>query len=323
MNRQAKLLKASIVIPTRDRIDELRQLLRSTLAQTVQVEILVMDDGTSEATAQMIRNEFSQVRYHHLGSGCGPAFQRNRGIELASNNFVFPVDDDVLFSSPRTIEQTLAEFGHARVGAVSIPFIDIRHGQMVRQRAPDAKRIYVTHAFVGAAHAVQRDVFLELGGYREHFFYMGEEGDYCLRMLETGYVTRLGYADPIYHHESPSRSSDRMDFYGRRNDILFAWHNVPMPYLPIHLAATTLNGFAHAATRAKHPFRMLSGIINGYRDCARRWSERRPVRASVYRLHRQLKKRGPLPLLAMERGLPALSIEVSGSAGGAHVFSKT
>ena len=105
-----------------------------------------------------------------------------------------------------------------------------------------------------------------------------------------------------------------MDFYGRRNDILFVWQNVPMPYLPIHLAATTLNGFAHAATRAKHPFRMLSGIMNGYRDCARHWSKRRPVRASVYRLHRQLKKKGPLQLQEIESNLPSLSGKIPGDS---------
>jgi hypothetical protein len=33
-----------------------------------------------------------------------------------------------------------------------------------------------------------------------------------------------------------------MDLYGRRNDVLFAWHNVPMPYFPAHLLGVTING---------------------------------------------------------------------------------
>ena len=84
--------------------------------------------------------------------------------------------------------------------------------------------MHVVHAFVGAAHAVRRDVFLKVGGYREHFFFMGEEGDLCLRMMQAGYVTRLGRADPIYHLESSRRDLSRAGFSGRRNDILFAWH---------------------------------------------------------------------------------------------------
>jgi glycosyltransferase involved in cell wall biosynthesis len=298
-------VQASVVIPTRDRTEELRKLLRSALAQTIPLEILVMDDGTSDATAEMIHNEFPQVRYHRLASSRGPAYQRNRGIELASNDLVFPIDDDVLFSSPRTVEQTLAEFEHPRVGAVGIPFINVRDDQIVRQRPPEAKAIYVTHAFVGAAHAVRRDLFLKLGGFREHFFYMGEEGDFCIRMLGQGYVVRLGCADPIHHLESRRRNLSRAGFSGRRNDILFAWHNVPFSRLPIHLVGTTVNGIRTALTQGCF-WSMLRGTWNGYVGCWKHRHEREQVSASTYRLYRRLKKEGPARLEDVERLLAPL-----------------
>src|SRR5207249_1976421 len=163
---------------------------------TVVLQIIVMDDGCTDGTQELVRSEFPQVSYHRLSSGRGPSFQRNRGIELASSNIVFPLDDDTRFVSSRTAEQTLSDFDHPRVAAVSIPHINVRKDQVVRQRAPTADGIYVTHAFVGAAHAIRRDAFLRVGGYREHFFYMGEEGDLCLRLLHAGYITRLGRAAP-------------------------------------------------------------------------------------------------------------------------------
>ena len=313
-NKHKSAFAASLVIPTCNRRAELRELLYSARKQTVPVEIIVMDDGSTDGTAEMMRDEFPGISYERFAGPNGPSFLRNRGAQRTDAMILFFLDDDSVLTSPRTIEQTLAEFEHPRVGAVGIPYINIRQDKVVQERAPNTERIYVAHAFVGAAHAIRREVFLKLGGYREHFFYMGEEGDFCIRMMNHGYVVRLGCADPVCHYESPKRSSERMDFYGRRNDILFVWQNVPMPYLPIHLAATTLNGFAHAATRAKHPFRMLSGIMNGYRDCARHWSKRRPVRASVYRLHRQLKKKGPLQLQEIESNLPSLSGKIPGDS---------
>src|SRR5688500_7595650 len=105
---------ASLVIPTRNRTEELRALLKSALAQTTPVEILVMDDGGSEAGARMIREELPPVRYHSGAAGRGPAFQRNRGIELATAPVVFPLDDDTVLVSPRTVAQTLAEFDDPR-----------------------------------------------------------------------------------------------------------------------------------------------------------------------------------------------------------------
>jgi GT2 family glycosyltransferase len=296
---------ASLVIPTRDRREELRALLESALAQTVPVEILVMDDGASDAVATMIREEFPQVRYHSLGTGRGPAFQRNRGIELASTPVVFPLDDDTVIVSPRTIAQTLAEFDDTRVAAVGIPFVNVRLDQQVRQRAPSSEGLWVEHAFVAAAHAIRRSVFLQAGGYREHFFYMGEEGDLSIRLLNAGYVVRLGTADPIQHLESPRRNFALADHCGRRNDLLFAWHNVPLMFLPLHLAGSTLKGVIFAL-RCRRP-RMLLGIVDGYTTGLRRWRERRPVTTSAYRLHRRLKRDGPLRLEGIERRLTPLA----------------
>jgi GT2 family glycosyltransferase len=289
---------ASFVIPTRKRVDELRDLLLSVLAQTVPVEVLVMDDGDSPATAEMLRTEFPSVKHFRLGYGRGPAFQRNRGIELASNPIVFPVDDDTLFPSPHTVAQTLKEFENPRVAAVGIPFINVRQDDVIQQRAPNSA-LNVVHAFVGAAHAVRRDIFNRIGGYREHFFYMGEEGDLCLRLLDAGYVTILGSADAIHHFESPHRDFALANRCGRRNDILFAWHNVPLAYFPFHLAATTLNGMI-AGVKAHHPLRMLKGTVDGYLMSIRHWRERRPVSARIYRLQRHLKKYGARPLAEIE-----------------------
>ena len=118
-------------------------------------------------------------------------------------------------------------------------------------------------------------------------------------------MTRLGCADPIHHMESPRRDLRRMDFYGRRNDILFAWYNVPMPYFPIHLMGTTLNGIA-SAFHARRFDKMLEGIARGYVDCFRWRRKRRPVAREIYRLHRSLKKSGPQLLSDIEPLLPRL-----------------
>jgi GT2 family glycosyltransferase len=283
-------IRASIVIPSCNRVDELRALIRSCLNQTVPVEIIVVDDAANDEIERMIRVGFSGVRYFRLGKSKGPAFQRNRGIQLATHEIVFPVDDDSLFISRHTIEQTLAEFDHPRIGAVGIPYVNINHDARVLQSAPRDGAIHVTYGFVGAAHAVRRDVFLKVGGFREHFFYMGEESDLCLRMLRDGYVTRLGNADPIHHLESPRRNMKRASFSGRRNDIRFAWHNVPLPDFPWHLAGTTFNGFRAALTQGCFAS-MVSGTAAGYADLFRRWHERDPVSRRTYRLHRALKKR--------------------------------
>lgn len=308
-------MRASVVIPTRNRPVELRLALESALRQTVPVEILVMDDGGAPATAEMVRRDFPHARYYHLAAGQGPCFQRNRGIERASAPFVFPIDDDSIFASPDIVERTLADFQFDRAGAVAIPYVNIRLDPAVHQQPPDTRQVYVTAAFVGAAHALRRDLFLALGGYREHLFYMGEEGDFCVRMLAAGHVTRLGTAPPIHHLESPVRDLARADYLGRRNDVLFAWHNVPMPGLLAYWLATTFNGLRFGL-RARRPARMARGLYGGYRDCLRHWNGRQPLDPGVCRLFRDLKRGGPVPWDAVAARLPALSRSSASGPGG-------
>jgi glycosyltransferase involved in cell wall biosynthesis len=288
---------ATILITTRNRKDELAAALASCLTQSAPCETLVIDDGSTDGTAEMVRERFPSVRLKRHETSGGYILRRNEGAELASAPYVFSIDDDAAFPSPHTVAQTVAEFDHPRVGAVAIPFINVNQDDVVRQRAPDADRVYVTASYIGTAHALRRDVFLRLGGYRPFFVHQGEEGDYCLRMLAAGLVTRLGRADPIHHFESPRRDFTRMDVHGRRNDVLFAWYNVPLPYLLWHLPATVINGLRHGL-RCGRPGNQARGLARGFLDAAKTWRDRRPVARAVYRLHRRL-RRGDLPLDAV------------------------
>lgn len=297
---------ATVVIPTFNRKDYLREAIRSSLAQSVPVEVIVIDDGSTDGTAEMMAREFTHVHYKCLKGPNGPAFVRNTGSHLASAPVLFPIDDDSVFQSTHTVEQTLAEFDHPRVGAVGIPYINVRHSQEVLQIAPNRERIYATHAYVGCAHAVRRDVFLSLGGYRPELFYMGEEGDFCVRMLSRGYITRLGQADPIHHHESQSRVHRRADLYGRRNDILFGWQNVPLMRLPDYWARSIFGGVRHGLYVGRAP-RMIQGLGWGFASVAFRWDSRKPVSPTTYFLYRRLKHAPYLALDIFEAELPPLA----------------
>ena len=297
--------RAAVVIPTFNRRDYVRKAIISSLAQTVPVEVIVLDDGSTDGTADMIRGEFPQITFEQHPGPNGPSFLRNRGSELATAPILFPIDDDSAFDSDKTVEQTLTEFDHPRVGAVCIPMINVRVNQTVMQRATSDVGIQVVQTYMGASHALRRDLFLRLGGYRRQLFYMGEEGDYCIRMLDAGYVVRLGRADPIHHFESPSRSSFRAGFYGRRNDVLFAVHNVPMPYLPAHLLMTTFNGLRFGF-RIRRPWQMVRGLSSGWLAAIPELRNRRAVRPATYRLSRRLRSVDHLELADIENELARL-----------------
>lgn len=297
---------ATIALVTRNRRDELRRALCSALAQHRVAEVLIIDDGSTDATSEMVRGEFPNARLERRADSKGYIARRNEAGQLARGAVIFSIDDDAEFSSPYVVEQTLGLFSDDRIGAIAIPFIDVLKGQSIHQSAPAGAGCYITDSYVGTAHAVRRDLFLQLGGYREDLVHQGEERDFCLRMLDAGYVVRLGTGDPIHHYESIHRDLARMDYYGRRNDILFAWQNVPMPHLPAHLLGTTLNGLGFGL-RCGRFTNHARGIIAGYMEILRGSNERRPVSAAAYRLQRQLRKSGPRRLEEIAEQLAILS----------------
>jgi len=282
--------QATVIITTKDRREDLRRAVESAVDQTADPEVLVIDDGSSDGTSDMIRDEFSGVRLQREEKSAGLIVRRNQGARMANGPIIFSIDDDAEFSTPHVVEQTLSDFDHDRIGAVAIPYVDVEKDSPVLQRAPEPDGRYCTSSFRGTAHALRRDLFLDLEGYREPLVHQEEERDYCIRMLDRGYVVRLGRSDVIHHYESPKRSFARMGYYGRRNDILFAWQNVPGSMLPWVLFKALVNTFRTAVRHQRYKYN-LWGMLAGVWAIACHWHERDPVRKSTYREYKDLQKR--------------------------------
>jgi GT2 family glycosyltransferase len=307
--------EATIVVTTRDRRDLLRRMLPSALAQG-DVEVLVVDDGSTDGTAEMVREEFPAVRVERSETSLGLIAQRNRAARMARGRILFSIDDDAEFADPATVDETLGLFADARVGAVALPYVDVLRTPEVQHSAP-AGGPWVTSTYRGTAHALRRDVFLALGGYRAQLERQGEEPDYCLRMLARGYVTLLGRTAPIVHREAPRPQPDRVLALVWRNELLHAIHNVPMPYLPVRLAKVLVSA-AVAAAAWRRPLPVARGVLEGVTCMPVAWRARDPVPRATYRLDHELRKRGPLPLERIAPQLPAPALVGVGSQAVEH-----
>lgn len=292
------------MITTKNRRADLERALRSAVAQVPAVEVIVVDDGSADGSAEMVRDRFPGVRLERFEHSAGYIVRRNQAAEMATTPVIVSIDDDAEFSSSDTVAQTVAELGHPRVGAVAIPHIDVHRSPSPVLQMPPGDGVHVGPSYVGTAHAVTRSLFLDLGGYREELVHQAEEHDFCARMLAAGWVVRLGRADPIRHYESPARDRGRQMFYWRRNDVLFAWHQVPLPYLVGRLAKAVIHGVVVGA-RERQLGPPLRGLWQGQVDFLRNMGSRAPMSRRLYRLDRALRQRRQLPLEAIEGELPA------------------
>lgn len=98
--------KVSICIPTYNRKGYLKETLESAFAQTYKdYEVVVVDDGSTDGTPEMIKDAGYNVRYcwvKHIGQ----AAARNKLIELARGQYLMFIDsDDLLF--PDTVQRLM------------------------------------------------------------------------------------------------------------------------------------------------------------------------------------------------------------------------
>jgi GT2 family glycosyltransferase len=297
---------AAVIIPTRNRKELLGKAITSALAQTVPVEVFVMDDGSTDGTGVFVAENFPTVHYQRSEVSIGPTGQRNRGADAATAPFIVTLDDDCVFSSPQTLERTLSLFDHPRVGAVTIPFVNVLQDAVLRSSAPQPRGIWTSYHYFGGMIAFRRDAYRAVGGCRQYLFMHVEEPDLATRLLNAGYVIRLGTQRGIDHYESPVRDRPRLDVLGPRNHVLYTWYNVPMPYFPLHLAGTTFNTLRHGV---KHRTlrRVLRGLMRGYGGIVHEMTRRHAVSANTYRLIQMLKTKDAVLLEEIEPRMNPLS----------------
>jgi glycosyltransferase involved in cell wall biosynthesis len=301
--------RAAVIIPTHNRIELLKKTLDALLAQTLKAEIFVMDDASSDQTSTIIPRDYPQVRYYREETAHGPTFQRNKAASLTDAQIIFTIDDDCLPTSPKVLEETVAAFDHPRIAAVTLPFVNVLRDKGVHSAAP-GPGTFASYDYYGGMVALRRDLYLAAGGYRENFYMHVEEQDLTIRLLADGYVVKLGTTVQIEHHEPAQRDRPALDRSGSRNAVLFSFYHVPWPYFPVHLLGTVAvcirRGFSIG-----HPFRATHGLLQGFAAIVPQWRNRKPVSREIYKLSRELKRRGNMPLQELEQRLPPAGLQTS------------
>jgi GT2 family glycosyltransferase len=289
---------------TCNRCEELRRALVSARAQSIACELVVVDDGSDDGTAEMVAAEFPEAQLVRAQRREGALVGRNRAVAAAHAPVVFFLDDDAEFSSARVVEQTLPAFDAAEAGAVSIPNLDDVNGELqwrVRPAPANAQEVVLT--FVGCAHAVRRSAFVAIGGYREAMSNYGEETELALRLLDHGFVVLLGSSDPVHHRRSSIGRSQPREIRSRtRNTFLTALLLTPAPALPGYLLLL-LAYVPFDVARDRHPLSFLAGVADGFREAWRQRAQRAPIDIVAFRLAERLRRHEPLPLEVVRAAL--------------------
>lgn len=177
---EGRLLKVSVVIPTYDRWPMTADAVSSALEQKPTCEVIVVDDGSADRTAEKLRDRFGSaievVSLEHFGRSSA----RNEGVARVSGEFVAFLDSDDLWLPGKLARQSslLARDRGAVMSAGPAVIADME-GRVDRGRtAMEWRRAdrFVREGCSIEAIArrcpiytstvmVRRDAFLEVGGF--------------------------------------------------------------------------------------------------------------------------------------------------------------
>ena len=223
-------MRYSVIIPVYNRPDELEELLQSLTLQTFgDFEVIVVEDGSSKPANKEV-NQFSNqldIKYFEK-ENAGQGFARNYGFERAAGDWLLVFDSDAII--PKTYFEEVEHFlrKNPKVKAFGGP--DASHPSftpMQKAISYSMTSLFTTGGIrgkeksIGEFHprsfnmGVAKAVYEKIGGYK--ITRMGEDIEFSIRIIESGFKTALIPNAFIYHKRRTSLSQfyKQLHFFGR------------------------------------------------------------------------------------------------------------
>jgi GT2 family glycosyltransferase len=201
-NRTAVRPLVSAIVPTRNRADSLSRALDSMYAQeergeTFDVEVIVVDDGSSDATAEVVRR-YAALRYLRLPEHRGVSASRNEGLRASRGEYVSFLDDDDEWLPHKLRMQVPLLAAHPEIGVV--------YGQVLQRRGTD-EELYPLATDARSGRVFEAMLFKRFANHLPSF------------LLRRGAIERAGYFDESLVTYEDYDLSLRLAFHAR---FLFA-----------------------------------------------------------------------------------------------------
>jgi len=288
----------SVLIASRDRPKLLLQCLDSVLSQHYpRFEIVVFDDASRQNLAETLPGRFMQapIRWIRSEQRLGVAGSRNHLVQDAAGEILVFLDDDAALENSLALQTAAHYFATIpKLGTLAFKIIAFVNGRTSLQ-VPFSRRwlkkfpsvtdntTQVSY-YLGAGHAMRKDVFRHCGLYQQDLFYGDEELDHAYRQIKAGFL--LVYAPEIVVRHCPASSVVLPDGNGRnriyyliRNRVWNGYKHVPFPYVVSYLGAWILY-FLALGLREGCVVESLRGVcagINALRNLPRKKLDKEAV----------------------------------------------
>jgi GT2 family glycosyltransferase len=284
----------SVVIVSMNRRQEVLALIGDLAGRgAAGDDVTVVDNGSSDGTAEAIRSAFPAVRLIENGRNRGAPAGRAAGAAASKGDLLVFLDDDTRVEDRAFFDTVRRAFAaQPEAGAIAFRLLDpatrrSRSFEVPGRRKERAGEPFETTYFIAAGCAVRRSVHDAVGGMDPSLVYGFEELDFCYRAIGRGF--RIFYRPEIvvlHGLSRKARPSWRRLYYFYRNKI---W--IGPRYLPWRMVVTQACAwsgyFLVEAVRTGRPDIFVGALcagLAGLPESLRRRRKGRLTRAALDRL---------------------------------------
>ncbi|MBI5466274.1 MAG: glycosyltransferase family 2 protein [Candidatus Kerfeldbacteria bacterium] len=284
ISRKAEGSKFSVIIVSWNVRAYLKSCLESINQErlNVSLEVVVIDNSSSDGSAKLVRAEFPWVKLWALPQNVGFARACNLGAKESVGVYVVFLNPDTEVAGGFFSDLERAFVQHPGLGAVGARLMNDDGSTQASVRAwptlwplaldtlkllnrwPWLARHYLQSNFdysvsqpveqvMGACLAVPRKVWQEVGGFDQGFFVWFEEVDWCKRASQAGY--KVWYEANLTLSHSRARSFSQLTYLERHN----LYTRSLLHYARKHLGLPTWAGLRVLSSAGK-----LVSFIAGY-----------------------------------------------------------
>jgi len=285
----------SVVIAAWNRKEDVLQTVAAVYGQDHRdFEIIVADNGSTDATAEALSASFPDVRLVRLPENRGATGGRNAGIAVARGDIILCLDSDA--SPERGALRVLAQkfASDPSIGVVNSKIINAATRDFdptagwaysEEQKARSDEEFF-SHNFSETGCAIRREVLDKVGMFCEKLFFGREGEELALRVLDAGYKILYCPSAVVLHRASPQKriASAERRYYDFRNSLYIYILRYPwwmlVWFLPLKVAAECVKGVKQ---------RRFDWIARALHDTVREFPslmrERKPIRGDTARAY--------------------------------------
>ncbi len=193
----------SIILPTYNRAKYLNRSMDSVLNQTHKNwELLIVDDGSNDATLQLVKNylnQFSNIRYF-FHENRGAAYSMNIGMQESRGEFItFLGSDDEYMGNhlelriDYLIKNTKVDLLHSPAKIIG--------NKYVKDKNDKTKKIHLDDCTLGGTLFGKAEIFKELNGFEELNY--SPESEFIERAENKYKIEKFNFRTYIYYRNTP------------------------------------------------------------------------------------------------------------------------